>query len=95
MIEKRSDVQGGPDPGPLLRPAFLMKSLSGWRCSRSRDLLAARLGEETLAGGVALNTCVVKLLEEALDSSVVVPPEPQSMGALGAAILACGALGKN
>lgn len=45
------------------------------------------------AGGVALNPCMVRLLEEALDSPVIIPPRPQSMGALGAALLACGAFG--
>jgi predicted CoA-substrate-specific enzyme activase len=47
------------------------------------------------AGGVALNPCMVRLLEEALDSPVIIPPQPQSMGALGAALLACGLFGGN
>ncbi len=46
------------------------------------------------AGGVALNPCMVRLLEQSLELSVYVPPQPQMMGALGAALLACGDLGR-
>jgi len=39
------------------------------------------------AGGVARNPCMRRLLEEALDTDLVVPENPQMVGALGAAIL--------
>lgn len=41
------------------------------------------------AGGVALNACMRRLLEEALGKKVLVPENPQMVGALGAALLAC------
>jgi len=41
-----------------------------------------------LGGGVAKNTGVVKALEEKLKTRVIVPPEPQIVAALGAAICA-------
>ncbi|MDP3040970.1 MAG: acyl-CoA dehydratase activase, partial [Deltaproteobacteria bacterium] len=50
-----------------------------------------RVGVEekvTLTGGVAKNEGVVQALEERLEVRVFVPPEPQIIGALGAALLA-------
>lgn len=41
------------------------------------------------AGGVARNACMVRLLEEAIQTRVLVPEDPQMVGALGAALLAC------
>ncbi len=41
-----------------------------------------------MAGGVAKNIGVVRAIEEEIGESLVVPPEPQIVGALGAAILA-------
>ncbi len=41
-----------------------------------------------MTGGVALNRGVVAALEEKLGVAVVVPPDPQTVGALGAALLA-------
>jgi predicted CoA-substrate-specific enzyme activase len=38
------------------------------------------------AGGVAHNPCVVKLLEESLQAPVIVPEQPDLVGALGAAL---------
>jgi len=38
-------------------------------------------------GGVALNPCLVALLEEKLGCSLTIPQNPHSMGALGAALL--------
>lgn len=38
------------------------------------------------AGGVAHNPCAVRLLEEQLGQSVIVPDEPDMVGALGAAL---------
>jgi len=52
-----------------------------------------RVGVEekvTLTGGVAKNEGVVQALEERLEVKVFVPPEPQIIGALGAALLARG-----
>nr|HID60136.1 3-hydroxyacyl-ACP dehydratase [Desulfobacterales bacterium] len=40
------------------------------------------------AGGVARNPCMCRLLEQALERDVLVPENPQMVGALGAAILA-------
>jgi predicted CoA-substrate-specific enzyme activase len=53
--------------------------------------LVRRVGVEeevTLTGGVAKNEGVVRALEERLGLRVFVPPEPQIIGALGAALLA-------
>jgi (R)-2-hydroxyacyl-CoA dehydratese activating ATPase len=41
-----------------------------------------------ITGGVAKNAAVVEALNEKLNTSIIVPPEPQIAGALGAAILA-------
>jgi predicted CoA-substrate-specific enzyme activase len=41
-----------------------------------------------LSGGVALNPAVPAMMEEATGMSVVVPPQPQLMGAYGAALTA-------
>jgi len=51
------------------------------------------LGKEILSpivfqGGVAFNHGIVKALEEALDTKVVVPPHHEVMGAIGVALLA-------
>ena len=39
------------------------------------------------AGGVAKNPCMRRLLEEALKQDVLIPEDPQMVGALGAALL--------
>jgi predicted CoA-substrate-specific enzyme activase len=55
--------------------------------------MVRRVGVEekvTLTGGVAKNEGVVLALEERLGVKVFVPPEPQIIGALGAALLARG-----
>lgn len=44
--------------------------------------------EVTLTGGVAKNEGVVRALEERLGVKLFIPPEPQIIGALGAALLA-------
>jgi (R)-2-hydroxyacyl-CoA dehydratese activating ATPase len=56
--------------------------------SRSIALLKriAPFGEVFFAGGVALNECVRVLIAEELNRSVVVPPDPQMLGAVGAAL---------
>lgn len=40
------------------------------------------------AGGVAKNPCIKRLLEETLQRRILVPEDPQMIGALGAALLA-------
>lgn len=40
------------------------------------------------AGGASLNKCLVRLLNQKLDTEVIVPDSPQTVGALGAALLA-------
>jgi activator of 2-hydroxyglutaryl-CoA dehydratase len=40
------------------------------------------------AGGGAYNECLIKLLEEKLEINLSVPESPQTIGALGAALLA-------
>lgn len=45
-------------------------------------------GPTAFAGGVAKNPCMRTLLEEALNHEVLVPEDPQMVGALGAALLA-------
>jgi (R)-2-hydroxyacyl-CoA dehydratese activating ATPase len=41
-----------------------------------------------MTGGVARNSAVVRALNEKLKTSIIIPPEPQIAGALGAALLA-------
>ncbi|MEJ5349648.1 MAG: acyl-CoA dehydratase activase [Desulfosoma sp.] len=53
--------------------------------------MVARVGKRervAMSGGVAKNIGMVRALERALQTSLVVPPEPQIIGALGAALLA-------
>ncbi|MFX1283765.1 MAG: acyl-CoA dehydratase activase [Promethearchaeota archaeon] len=53
--------------------------------------LTARVGVipvVALTGGVALNPGVKKMLEHQMNTSIEVPPNPQMIGALGAALLA-------
>lgn len=56
--------------------------------SRSIALLkrVAPVGEIFFAGGVALNRCVQVLISKELGRPVFVPPDPQIVGAFGAAI---------
>lgn len=58
--------------------------------SRSIALLKriAPSGEVLFAGGVALNECVCSLIAEELKRPVIVPPDPQIVGAFGAALFA-------
>lgn len=56
--------------------------------NRSISLLK-RVGiknEILFAGGVARNICIQSLLRENLKTAIIIPPEPQMVGALGAAI---------
>jgi predicted CoA-substrate-specific enzyme activase len=53
--------------------------------------MARRVGVEApvaFAGGVAKNVGVIRALEEALGEKLIVPKEPQVVGALGAALVA-------
>ncbi len=53
--------------------------------------LVKRVGLEEpvmMTGGVARNSAVVRALNEKLKTSIIIPPEPQIAGALGAALLA-------
>jgi predicted CoA-substrate-specific enzyme activase len=53
--------------------------------------MANRLGlapEVMMTGGVAKNRGVVRALSESLGTGIAVPPEPQIVGALGAALIA-------
>ncbi len=45
-------------------------------------------GDILFCGGVAKSRCVARLLGDRLRRDIVVPPEPQILGALGAALLA-------
>lgn len=45
-------------------------------------------GPIVFSGGVALNCCMQNLLQDALKREILIPPEPQLIGALGAALLA-------
>ena len=45
-------------------------------------------GDIVFTGGVAQNPCMVVMLSEKLGRNIVIPDDPQSMGAYGAALLA-------
>jgi len=60
--------------------------------------LAVRVGihpEVVMTGGVAKNIGVVKSMERAIGMPVSVPDEPQLVGALGAALIACETYGSS
>ncbi|MCF8131131.1 MAG: acyl-CoA dehydratase activase, partial [Deltaproteobacteria bacterium] len=44
-------------------------------------------GPIVFAGGVAKNPCMHRLLEEAMEQEILIPENPQMIGALGAALL--------
>ncbi len=76
-------AQGTPLP-------LIARGLHEAICDRCLSLLR-RVGvreEVVFAGGVALNPCLRELLEERLGLPVLVPPEPQLVGAYGAALSA-------
>ncbi len=53
--------------------------------------LVSRVGKEErvmMTGGVAKNVGVVNSLSERLQTDLVLPPEPQIVGAIGAALIA-------
>jgi activator of 2-hydroxyglutaryl-CoA dehydratase len=47
-----------------------------------------------LTGGVSKNRGIKKFLEDSIDMEIVIPEEPQIVGALGAALLAAAELAK-
>ncbi|MFH1935907.1 MAG: acyl-CoA dehydratase activase [Pseudomonadota bacterium] len=73
--EARQDIALGLHRSVVKRAAGMMK-----RVSIKEPIL--------FAGGVARNPCIRHLLEEALDRDILVPENPQMVGALGAALLA-------
>jgi len=61
------------------------------------SMLAAKVGvqrEVILTGGVALNSGVRIMLERNLETPILLPEDPQSIGALGAALIAAQAIEK-
>ena len=72
------------------RPEDIARAVHHSVARRSAAMLQ-RVGVEApvlFAGGAALNPCLVAMLSEALGTEVFVPPDPQTVGALGAALLA-------
>jgi activator of 2-hydroxyglutaryl-CoA dehydratase len=57
---------------------------------RAAGMLKRVSTEEAMvfAGGVARNVCMRRLLEEILENKIMVPEDPQMVGAYGAALLA-------
>jgi activator of 2-hydroxyglutaryl-CoA dehydratase len=49
-------------------------------------------GDIVFTGGVAKNPCMYVLLQKKLGRNILIPNDPQSVGALGAALLAAEAL---
>jgi len=73
--QRREDIAFGIHMAILNRSLSLLKRVS-------------TEGEIVFAGGVARDPCLIYLLEEALGKKIKVPPEPQIVGAYGAAIIA-------
>jgi len=72
--EDRLDIALGLHRSVVRRAAGMLKRVS-------------EQGPMVFAGGVAKNACMHRLLEEALQSDIIVPKSPQMVGALGAALL--------
>jgi predicted CoA-substrate-specific enzyme activase len=73
---KRNEVALGIHKAIVSRSAGLLKRVAPPR------------GKIFFAGGVAMNDCVRILLENEMGRPVVVPPDPQIVGAIGAALSA-------
>jgi len=71
----RQEIALGLHHSVVRRAAGMMK-----RVSVAKPIL--------FAGGVAKNPCIHQLLEKSLDRKIMVPENPQMVGALGAALLA-------
>jgi len=56
--------------------------------SRTTKVVEMVAGEVVMAGGVALNLCIVELLAKKLGHPVIVPANPQIVTAIGAALTA-------
>lgn len=69
------DIAMGLHKSVISRVAGMIKRVSGE-------------GDMVFTGGVAHNLCMQQLLAEKLDREVLVPEDPQLVGALGAALLA-------
>lgn len=72
------------------RPEDIALGLHAAIVRRTAGMLG-RIGCEPpalFAGGVAHNPCMVRLLAEVLGADLIVPPEPDCVGALGAALSA-------
>jgi len=82
--EAVSLVAKGQDPASIARglhEAIARRTLAMLgRVSRTQPIL--------FAGGVARNKCMRRVLEEALGTQLVVPDQPEMVGALGAALKA-------
>ena len=76
--ENRRDIALGLHRSIANRAVSMMKRFS---------LSGATIG---FVGGVAWNPCVCRLLEEQLKTTVLVPENPQMVGAYGAALIAAG-----
>jgi (R)-2-hydroxyacyl-CoA dehydratese activating ATPase len=74
---KRQEIALGLHESVVRRAVGMMK-----RVSEEKPIL--------FGGGVAKNPCIHKLLEKSLGRQIIVPENPQMVGALGAAILAAG-----
>jgi len=72
--ENRQDIAMGLHSSVVRRAVSMLK-----RVTVNEPIL--------FAGGVARNPCMRRLLEEALGTDILVPENPQMVGALGAAIL--------
>lgn len=73
--ESRRDIAMGLHRSVVRRAASMLKRV----CVKEPILFA---------GGVARNDCMLHLLQEALKKKILVPKDPQMVGALGAALLA-------
>ncbi len=103
-VEKGHRVRGGTEPSIPLQPHIVGPSLVAEGVDREdivaglhstiakrTSSMAKRLGlvpPVAMVGGVAKNRGVVKALEQEIGEPLIVPPEPQIVGAVGAALLA-------
>jgi (R)-2-hydroxyacyl-CoA dehydratese activating ATPase len=82
--EVTSLIAGGQNPREIARGLHIsiVRRVAGMVSRVAPD------GDIVFTGGVAKNPCMQKLLEEKLGRAIFVPEDPQSVGALGAALLA-------
>ncbi len=72
--EKPADIAGGLHASIVRRTAAMIRRISSE-------------GDIVFTGGVALNPCMRILLQNTLKRRILTPDDPQSIGALGAALL--------